>query len=155
MQEHFKLTLRVAWWMQIILFLFALPCTAGAVFGLIKIIQGTADLLFGVLMFGGVAYLSWANALSTIQITEKSITVTVFYGRFRIGWDEVENIVRNNPYIALIGNGKRVVLSLAFAGNSTDKMLEYFDRQIELRNIKFEKNIQPFSITHHNARVWW
>jgi hypothetical protein len=155
MQEPFKLTLRVVWWMQFILLFFALPCTIGAVLALIKIIQSSADLLVGFLLLGFFAYLGWANALSTIQITEKRVTITVFYGRFRIGWDEVEHIVMNNPFIALMGNGKRVVLSLAFARKSRSKEIEYFYRQIEQRHIKFEKNIEPFPITHQNARVWW
>jgi len=94
-----------------------------------------------------------ANALSTIQITEKSVLVTVFYGRFRVDWDEVELIILNSPFIALIGHGKRVVLSLAFAGKNEEKMLDFFNHQMEQRNIRFEKNIS-FPTTHQKATTW-
>jgi len=80
--------------------------------------------------------------------------VNVFYGRFRIQWSEVIKIVLNAPFIALLGNEKRIVLSLAFAGKNSEKMLEFFNQQIESRNIIFEQNVTPFPITHQNARVW-
>ena len=93
-----------------------------------------------------MAYLGWANALSTIQITDESVTVTVFYGRFRILWNEVEKIVLSSPLIALIGNSKRVVLSLAFAGKSGSKMLEFFNQQIEKQTLGEPAHWKPGSI---------
>jgi hypothetical protein len=78
----------------------------------------------------------------------------VFYGRFRINWSEVERIVLNAPFIALMGNDKRIVLSLAFAGRNSDKLLEFFNNQIEARKIIFEQNVTPFPLNHQNARVW-
>jgi len=98
--------------------------------------------------------MGWANALSTIQITDESVTVTVFYGRFRINWNEVGKMVLNAPYIALLGNEKRVMPSLAFAGRNSRKMLEFFNQPIEVRKIVFDKNISPFPLAHKNARVW-
>lgn len=153
MEQPFKLTLRVVWWMQIIQILFALPCTILSVFTLISIFRGEESVLV-FFLFASFAYLCWANALSTIQITDESVTVTVFYGRFRIYWNEVEKIVLNSPLIALIGNEKRVVLSLAFAGRNGKRLLEHFSQQIESRKIAFEQNGYPFPITHQNARVW-
>jgi hypothetical protein len=155
MEKPFKLTLRVVWWMQLMQILFALPFTVGSIFFLMAVVQGSMDSLFPSLLFGLFAFLGWANALSTIQITEKSVTVTVFYGRFRIFWDEVEKIAQSEPFIALIGNGKNVTLSLIFAGKDRVKMLEFFNQQVERRNIRFEKNMTQFPITHQNARVWW
>jgi hypothetical protein len=152
MEKRFKLTLRVVWWMQVIQILFALPCTILAVKSLTSSFDGGRSILL-FFFFSGLAYLGWANALSTIQITNESATVTVFYGRFRIYWDEVEKIVLSKPLIALVGNDKRVVLSLAFAGRNGRKMLEYFEQEIERRKITFEQNA-PFPITHENARVW-
>jgi hypothetical protein len=155
MQKTFKLTIKVTWWMQIFQILFALPFTIGCIFVLVAVIKGSIvnmGTLFVFLLLASFAYLGWANAFSTIQITEKHVTVTVFYGRFRINWDEVENIVMNDPLIALMGNGKRLVLSLAFAGKSRAKILEFFNQQIEQRHIRLEE--APFSITHQNVRVW-
>jgi hypothetical protein len=151
MEEHFKLTLRVVWWMQIFQILLAIPCTIFAIASLKYFSCVEATLLF--FLFACIAYMCWANALSTIQITDESVTVTVFYGRFRIYWNEVEKIILSRPLIALIGNGKRVVLSLAFAGRNGTKMLVYFEQQIERRKIVFEQNA-PFPISHQNARVW-
>ncbi len=142
--------------MQIFQILFALPFTALSIFTIVSFFKGEQSLLtslFTFFLFVFMAYLGWANALSTIQITDESVTVTVFYGRFRILWNEVEKIVLSSPLIALIGNSKRVVLSLAFAGKSGSKMLEFFNQQIEKQNIIFEQN-NPFPITHQNARVW-
>ncbi len=152
MEKPFKLTLRVVWWMQIFQILFALPFTILSISTLFSFFKGE-ESLFMFFLFALFAYLGWANALSTIQITDESVTVTVFYGRFRILWNEVEKIVLNSPLIALMGNDKRVVLSLAFAGKSGNKMLEFFNQKIERQNIVFEQN-SPFPITHQNARVW-
>jgi hypothetical protein len=153
MQNSFNLTVRVSWWMQIIQIIFALLFMVGSIFFLITIINGSLASLIAFLFFAFFAYFGWANAFSTIQITDEDVTVNVFYGRFRINWDEVDEIVLNTPYIALIGNGKRIVLSLAFAGGNSDKMLEFFKQQIEARKIVFEQDITPFPLTHHNARV--
>jgi hypothetical protein len=121
-----KLTIRVSWWMQVIMLIFALPCTALSIFMLVSIVRGSTNLFFVFVLFGAFAYFGWANALSTIQITDKDVTVSVFYGRFRIFWNEVETIAMNNPFIGLIGNEKRVVVSLAFAGKNKERMLEFF-----------------------------
>jgi hypothetical protein len=161
MEKPFKLTIRVAWQMQIVQILFALPFTVLSVGSLFAVIKGPVDtlnilnFLFLFLLSASFAFLGWANAFSTIQVTPQSVTVAVFYGRFRIHWDEVENIVRRGPFIALNGNGKRVVLSLTFMGKNRKKMLEFFKQQIEQRHIRFEKNAESFPLTHHNARVWW
>jgi len=53
-----------------------------------------------------------------------------------------------------MGNDKRIVLSLAFAGRNSDKLLEFFNNQIEARKIIFEQNVTPFPLNHQNARVW-
>jgi hypothetical protein len=150
MQQSFRLTISVNRWMQFIL---VVPLTVASMFTLVGALQGSADALFGLIFFGLFALLGWANALSNIQITENSVTVTVFYGRFRIFWDEVENISLNYPNIALMGNGKRVVLSLGFAGKNKEQLLEFFNQQIEQRKIVFKTGAQ-FPITHHNSRVW-
>lgn len=154
MTTPFKLTVRVAWWMQIFQILFALPFTVGSFFMLTYVFQGSIRFLWVFLLFVSLAYMGWANAFSTIQITDESVTVTVLYGRFRIYWSEVEIIVLNVPYIALLGNGKRIVLSLAFIGRNTDKMLEFFNQQIEAREIVVEEDVTSFPLTHQNARVW-
>jgi hypothetical protein len=158
MEKPFKLTLRVSLWTQIVMFLFALPFMAGIFLVLQKAIKDSlslSNILLSLLILVCFAYLGLANALSTIQITENNVTVNVFYGRFRIGWDEVDKIGINGPLIALMGHGKRVVLSLAFAGKSKGKMLEFFNHQIEQRKIKFEENASPFPNTHQNSRIWW
>ncbi len=89
-----------------------------------------------------------------INHSDESVMVTVLYGRFRIYWNEVEIIVLNVPYIALLRNGKRIVFSLAFIGRNTDKMLEFFKQQIEAREIVVEEDVTSFPLTHQNARVW-
>ncbi len=155
MEKQYKLIIRVSWWMQLIQIIFALPFTLVSIYMLYSIIRGSTGLLFVCILFGCFAYFGWANALSTIQITDENVTVSVFYGRFRIIWDEVENIAMNNPFVALMGNNKRVVISLAFAGKNREKVLELFNQQSEQRNISFEKESEPFPITHQNARVWW
>ena len=143
---------------QIVMIIFALPFMAGIIYILEKATEGAMSLsgiLLSLLILACFAYLGWANALSTIQITDNNVTVHVFYGRFRISWDEVEKIVINGPFIALMGKTKRVVLSLVFVGKNKGKMLEFFNRQIEQRRIKLEENSAPFPSTHQNARIWW
>jgi len=122
---------------------------------LVAIVRGSSNLLIVFLLFGAFAYFGWANALSKIEITNNDVTVSVFYGRFRIAWDEVRSIVINSPFIGLIGNEKRVVLSLAFAGKYKEKMIEFLNQQAQKRNIKIDRDGEPFPITHQNARVWW
>ena len=154
MNTSFKLTLRVSWWMQVFQILFALPFTVGSFFMLISVFKGSVDTLIAFFLFAFFAYLGWANAFSTIQITDENVTVTVFYGRFRIRWDEVEKIIQNTAFIALLGNDKRVVLSLAFAGKNSDKVIQFLNQQIELRKILFEQDVKPFPLKHQNARIW-
>lgn len=153
-EKPFLLTMRVVWWMKIIQIIFALPFTFGVIAILLGFFQGYSASLGTFLFFACLAYLGWANAFSTIQISDKSVTVNVFYGRFRIAWDEVEQVIVNRPFIALIGKGKRLVLSLAFAGRDAEKMLGFFSQQIEQRQISFEQNGTPFPLTHQNARIW-
>ena len=78
MPNQFKLTIRVAWWMQLVLIPFSLSCMVVAIFSLPALIKGSIDGLFVFVICLGLAYMGFANALSTIQITEKSVTVTVF-----------------------------------------------------------------------------
>lgn len=153
MEKPSQLTLRVAFWMQVVQIIFALPFTVFAILLIPSFFKTPFTSLFLFIICTSLAYLGWANALSTIQITSESVTVNVFYGRFRIQWNEVNKIVLNTPFIALLGNEKRIVLSLAFAGKNSEKMLEFFNQQIESRNIVFEQNVTPFPITHQNARV--
>jgi hypothetical protein len=154
-EKPFKLILRVVWWMQILQIAFALPFTAISIYVVMSFLKGTS-VSFGLFLFlVAMAYLGWANALSTIQVTDDSVTVTVLYGRFRVYWNEVEEIVLNNPLVALVGNNKRVVLSLALMDKNKEKLLEFFGQQIKQENILFEENVIPFPITHQNARVWW
>ena len=150
-----NLTIRVSWWMQIIQLVFALPCTALAIFMLVSIFQGSTNLAIAFVIFSVLAYFGWANALSTIKINDQAVTVSVFYGRFRIAWDEVRTIALKSPFIALIGNEKRVVLSLAFAGKNKERMLEILNEQAQQRNVKFESESTSFPLTHQNARVLW
>ena len=154
MEKPFQLNLRVALWMQVVQIIFALPFTVFAILLIPSFFKTPFASLFLFVICVSLTYLGWANALSTIQITNESVTVNVFYGRFRIQWSEVIKIVLNAPFIALLGNEKRIVLSLAFAGKNSEKMLEFFNQQIESRNIIFEQNVTPFPITHQNARVW-
>ncbi len=152
MEKSFKLTLRVVWWVLIFQILFALPFTIGSIFILLAIVQGSVKSIIVFILFGFLAFLGWANALSTIQITEKSVTVTVFHGRYRINWDEVQKIIRQGSLIALIGNDKRVVLALQLMDKNKNKVFEYFSQQIEERKIEFTTTEQV-PLTQHNARV--
>ena len=154
MENPFELTLRVSRSMQILKIFFAFPFIIGAVWALDSVFKGSTLSLIWFLLCALVAYFGWANALSTIRITEESVTVTVFYGRFRINWIEVNKIILNTPFIALMGNDKRLVLSRAYAGRNSGKMLEFFNLQIETRKIEFEQNSKPFPLTHRNVRVW-
>ncbi len=88
------------------------------------------------------------------KLQKKNVTVNVFYGRFRVIWDEVQTILIWGNYIAILGNGKRLILSLSFAGKNKQKMLQFLHQQCERRNINFDKVNEPFPITHQNARVW-
>jgi hypothetical protein len=154
MENPYKLTLYVTWWMQIIQIIFALPFTIAAVFFLMASIRGSGQYWFLIIICILFAYMGWANAFSTIQITEESVTVNVLYGRFRILWSEVNRIVINAPLLALMGTDKRIVLSLAFAGMKSEELLRFFHQQCTVRNIVFEQSDSSFPITHHNARVW-
>ena len=154
MEKSFKLTIRAAWWVQFFQIIFALPFTIGSVIISISIFKGSMQSLPLFFLCVFLAYLGWANAFSTIQITDENVTVTVFYGRFRIHWSEVNKIVLNSPLVALIGNGKRVVLSLMLMSKESEELLKFFNQQIEERKILFEQNAIPFPLTHQNARVW-
>jgi hypothetical protein len=155
MEEPYNLRLRVSWISQLVQIVFAIIWTIASVYALISTAQGVQFHWTVFIIFGCLAYIGWANAFSTVQITEKLILVNVFYGRFGIKWNEVEKIAIKTPYIALIGKDKRLVLSLAFAGKNKDKMIEYIDYQTEQRNIKIETADAVFPLTHKNARVWW
>src|SRR5512138_3274240 len=113
MERPFKLTLRVAWWVQIFQIIFALPFTIAAVFILSSPLRGSDVSWPAFFLCVFLAYVGWANAFSTIEVTEESVTVSVLYGRFRIHWSEVEKIVINDFLVALLGKDKRIVLSLA------------------------------------------
>ena len=154
MEQPFKLTVRVVWWMMGFQILFALLCTMGALYILLDIVQsqGSARIIVYFLGLGFLAFLGWSNAFSTIQVTEKSVTVTVFHGRYRITWDEVQKVIHRGSLIALIGNDKRVVLALEAMDKNGNKMLEYFLRQIEARNIQFTTD-EPVPLTQYKARV--
>lgn len=155
-----KLTIRNSRIEMLFEIIWALCFTTGLGFVLFSVWRGTLGpaWLVGATFFGLLAYLGWAMAFSTIQITEQTITVTVFYGRFRIYWDEVEKIILYGPYLALTGNGKRVVLSLQQVSPGREKLLEYFHHQIEQRNIAYAEDfrLKPLSeLTHQNARIGW
>ena len=152
MNEPFNLTLRVIWWMQVTQVFFALLCAIGAYFSIGLILRGVYGFSIIFILLVIFVYIGLANAFSTIKITNERVTVTVFYGRFRIYWDEVTKVIFKPHLIALVGNDKRVVLSLAFAGKQRKKMLDYVNIQIEANNIQFEEN-ESFPITHKNARV--
>src|SRR5215510_6074267 len=139
MEQPFKLTVRVVWWMMGFQILFALLCTIGFLYILFDFVQnqGSARILVYSLGLGFLAFLGWSNAFSTIQITEKSVTVSVFHGRYRINWEEVQKIIHRGSLIALIGNDKRVVLALDAMDKNGNKMLEYFSQQIKALNIEF------------------
>jgi hypothetical protein len=153
MDKPFNLTLRVVWWMQFVQFVFAFIFVMASISTLPSVFKGETSIftIFGFVFF---IYLGCANALSTIKITDESVTVTVFYGRFRICWNEVEKILWNGSLIALIGNDKRIVLSMEYAGRNAPKMMEYFKQQIAERKISFEQKRFLFPIIHRNARVW-
>ena len=153
MEKPFKLTVRVVWWMMIFQMLFALPFTIGSIFVLLAVVQGSAKSIPILIVLVFLAFLGWANALSTIQVTDRSVSVTVFHGSYRIAWDEVQKIIRRDYLIALVGNDKRVVLALQLMSkNRRDKLLEYFAQQIEERKIEFT-TAEQVPLTQHNTRV--
>ncbi len=84
MEKPFQLNLRVALWMQVVQIIFALPFTVFAILLIPSFFKTPLTSLFLFVICVSLAYLGWANALSTIQITNESVTVNVFYGRFRI-----------------------------------------------------------------------
>jgi hypothetical protein len=155
MNKPFNLTLRVAWWMQAFQIAFGLFGAIGAIYSL-PLIFVNQNNLFMFIPYAIFAYLGFANAFSTIQINENQVTVNVFYGRFRIYWKDIDLILINGPMIALLnsGTGKRLVISLAFAGKNSKDLLQFFDQQAEQRGIRYEKENINFPITHQNVRVW-
>jgi hypothetical protein len=155
MGEPFKLTLRVAWWMQIVQMLFALPCTVGFAYTLFLIFQHSSVSIILCLVLLFLAYIGWVNALSNIRITDESVTVTVVTGRYRIRWEEVTRIVLNHPLVALAGKDKWLVISLVFAGRNKKELLAYLDQQISKRKIIFEQDVPDFPLNHKNVRVWF
>ncbi len=154
MEKPFNCTLRVAWWMQALQIIFALPFTAGSLILFTSLLKGSLESLPWLAGFILLAYLGWANALSTIHVTSEDVTVTVFYGRFRINWNEVNKIEQYGAMVGLLGNEKRVVLSFAYGGQKAKEILEFINEQIAARNIEFEKDVMPFPLTHKNSRVW-
>jgi hypothetical protein len=148
-QQPFRLTVSVAGWAKFFLtvpaFLLALPATLGA-------LQGSGEALVIAILFACLGLFGWILTSSAIRVTEESVTVTVFYGHFRIRWDEVERICVNGPLIAFTGSDKRVVVSLKQAGRERHRLLDYIRYQVERRRLSCETGAS-FPITHLNARV--
>ncbi len=153
MKKPFKLTVSLPWWMQLFLIV---PFTVFSIFTLIVALQGSQgseNALCGFLFFAGpFTILGWTTALSNIQLTEENVTVSKFSGRFRIAWDEVERISLNGHHIALIGNNKRLVLSLEPINTNVTKMVEFINQKIEQKGIKAETDPQ-LKTTQKNTRV--
>ncbi len=152
MNKPSKITVSVGLWRQLI---FTIPFTAVSLFTLFfAVFQGSKGALCGLLFFAGpFTLLGWSMALYNIQLTEESVTVNTLYGRFRIGWDEVERVLIKNRHIALVGRNKRVVLSPDLTSKNVKKMVEFINQKMEQKNMKAEGNPQ-FRLTQHNSRVW-
>jgi hypothetical protein len=148
--QPFRLTVSVAGWMK---FFFTVPPALLALLATLGALQGSSDALAVAIFFACLCLLGWILTGSNIQVTEESVTVTVFYGRFRIHWNEVERICVNSPLIAFVGRDKRVVISLQQAGSEKRRLLEYIGYQVEQRHLPYETGV-PFPITHLNSRVW-
>lgn len=156
MEKQTPLVIRVNWPTQVLMILFALPCMLGGLACLYLVItRGLFGYLAGFAILALCAYFGFGNALSNIQVTSESVTVNVFYGRFRILWSEVEKVIFNKPYIALAGNGKRIVLSILFAGKNTGRLLAIIQNQVVERGLQYDERPDPqFRLSHLNARVW-
>ncbi len=153
MEKPFKITVRVVWWMLLFQALFGLVFTIASVFALRVIFQGSISFLIVLVPCGFFAFFGWSNVFSTIQVTDKSVTVSVFHGRYRINWDEVQKIIRQGHIIALLGNDKRVVLALQLMNvKNGQKLTEYFSQQINERKIEFSTTEQA-PLIQHNSRV--
>jgi hypothetical protein len=150
--RSFDLTLHVIRWMQIRQAFFALPFTIGSILFLVQWANSSWISLIGLFFCAFFAYSGWANALSTIHITDKSVTVAVFYGRFRIYWNEVRKIIREGSLVALISDDKRVVLSAQLMDQNAAKMFEYFDQQVNERKIEYT-TAEKVPLTHRNSRL--
>lgn len=153
MPKKFRLIVRVSLWMQIFQILFAILSGIGAISSLQLIIEGQTGFLVIFLVLVLMSYVSLANALSIIELTDDDISVVVFYGRFRILWEEINRIAMRGPYIARIGSGKRLVLSLAFANSTREALLDIVQEYAAKKYIKIEENAS-FEITHKNTRIW-
>jgi len=148
MNESFTLRIGIIWWVQVILFV---P-TIIDVFALIAVFQGEEGAVFAFALFTFLAILGLANIFANILVTDTDVTVSVFYGSFRIRWHEVQKITFSNPFIALEGHEKRVVLATGNLDNNKHKMLTYFSQQINTRNIEVAIN-QPVPLTHKNSKI--
>jgi hypothetical protein len=146
------LTIRVTWWMQAIQVFFGLGFTIIAVISLVSLFRGSGDNLLYFILAIGLAYIGWANAFSTIQVSPEGVIVSVMYGRFGILWDEVQIIAQSGKMVALIGAEKRVVLSLAFAGQSALRLMAILEDQAAERKLPIKKD-WDFPFTHRNARI--
>ena len=151
MTDQFKLPIvvSVAWPMKAL-------AIGSMIFGaglwVLSFLQGQAQKGSWVLFFFLLGFLLFVLTRSSIFIDEKKVLVTVPYGHFRIGWDEVTTIKTCGPYISLESDQKRVVLSLAFAGKNANAMIAFFNHQAEKRAIQVFVDVD-FPLTHKNTWV--
>jgi hypothetical protein len=147
-EQPYFLKIKVVWWMQLML----IAPSVLFVFPLIAFFQRAEGVICVLPIVGLFAVLGLINIFANVVVTENDVTVNVFYGRFRIRWDEVQKIIARDGMFALLGNDKRVVLSIQYMDANRHQMFEYFSQQIEKRKIEITQE-DAFPFTRHNSRV--
>ena len=104
------------------------------------------------LFFATASFYLWFLANSFIEVSDEKIMVSVPYGRYQIGWDEITSIKTNGEMYAFIGHGKRVVISLTFASSAARQALELINEQCQQRNLEIQKSV-TVPLTHLNSKV--
>lgn len=154
MEEKPIIKATLVWQMKTICFSMGIFLALLSIVFLLNIIKGYREYWPGAMLFSIFAYACFGNGLYRVVITDQSVTLTDFYGRFRILWDEVEKVMINPTFIALIGRDKRVVFSPAYSKIRFKDFLQVIYDQSKGRNIVIERN-RSFSILQKNSGVLW
>jgi hypothetical protein len=93
-------------------------------------------------------------AQSRIVSDDDLVMVKVPYGRFGMKWSEVETIVTNGTLLSFQGNGKRLSVSLAFAGKGRQALQTLIDEQVKRHQITIQAS-RVVPATHKDSRIGW
>ena len=123
---------QVYWILQVFLFALGLATAAGA---LILAAQLKAAFILAAILPAALTWFFISLARSYIAIDSQAIMAQFPYGRFRMGWEEVERVVTNGFLFSLQGGEKQLFVSMVVVGKGKREFYRYLVTQIQARGI--------------------